>query len=285
MIMTPATVTPSVENRTETNAANAANMVRAPRTGRLLITVVEILLFLLLVYVAYAFIYGAFAPDQFRIGQGSAPEEQRGQPPVADNSLLREFDPFFRRMGEAPEAAAPESSLNLVIAGLRTDGAGNGSAIVNAQEGGQKLVQVGEEIIAGVILRRVFEDRIEISRRGVRETVFMVKSRAGARPAKTGPSGAAMPHEAGFSLADLLGRLNLEPVRRGGRIAGFRVGAAAESQEAQAVGFEPDDIILSVNGQLMTSFERLAELGEELAGADTFEIIIERRGAQMTLSL
>jgi len=210
---------------------------------------------------------------------------------VAKGSLKSiEFDPFYRLVSQPTivNRAAPESSMKITIFGLRSDGQGGGSAIVKAGSDRQKLVQVGNAIKAGVSLAGVYSDRIEISRSGIRETVYM-RPASERKVSKNKPYRIASPKTAQSLNADelttLITGLDLMPVRLAGRISGFQVGKNAKSNSLSISGLKLDDILLSVNDIKLTSFERIAELAEELQGVSSFTVFYERLGEERTQNI
>lgn len=285
----------------------------APKPVKWFIVAVEVALVILLAYqlaqLTFTFLDDdTAAPVALRpAGQGAG--QVAGQ--EADVSRLTGFDPFYRQIAaaEAPQqqTAIPESSLKIEVFGLRAGADGQGSAIVKMQgDDDQKLVRVGEPVSAGVTLVGVYADRLEVRRRGNREAVYLrPQSERGVRaPAPTRPdaSGArrtasrqpaaaqrssqarasAPSNQSGYSpaaarITSAIKSLALTPVRRNGRISGFRLPDAVPPMVA-ALGLEAGDILLKANGSSLASFERIEELGEELAGADRLELEIERRG-------
>lgn len=213
----------------------------------------------------------------------------------ADFTMVSAFDPFFRQTQNAPYeiAAAPESNLKITIAGLRAaegdEASGAGTAIVKAQGDGQKLVKVGEEIATGAKLVAVYSDRIEINRRGARETIYMRQpSQRNERPIVIDAS-AVQADAASGANADwverLLSDVPFEPVRTDGRLAGFRVGESNQNELLATLGLEEGDVILAVAGSPLTSFERLTELSEELDTSRPVVLDINRRGEQIAVTI
>lgn len=222
----------------------------------------------------------------------------------ADISRLTGVDPFYRKIAdiEAPQetTAIPESNLNIEVFGLRAGTDGQGSAIVKMQgDDGQKLVQVGDQMSAGVTLAGVYPDRLEVRRRGNREAVYLrpqvergaraaAPTRPGAgvaqraRPTARQTMRSSRPAPPAYSpgaerISSAIKGLALSPVRRNSRIVGFRMPDIVPPMVA-ALGLEGGDILLKANGSSLASFERIEELGEELAGAARLELEIERRG-------
>lgn len=206
----------------------------------------------------------------------------------ADLSVLTSFDPFFRAVSgptAVTDSAAPESALKLELYGMRVDGDGKGTAIIsNSGEAGQKLVRVGEDISAGVTLAGVYADRIEISRAGVREAIYL-KPKGSRASVAAAPAPRQVAATGSADLLNSLTKLKLEPVRRDGRLIGFRAGEGADTVMLGTFGLERGDILTGVNGSPLTSFERLKELPDEFAGADRITLEIERNGAPVTHSI
>jgi len=281
----------------------------APKPVKGVILAIELGLVILLAYQLAQLTFTFLEEDTAAPVAARPAAQASGQ--EADVSRLTGFDPFYRQIAaaEAPQqqTAIPESSLKIEVFGLRAGADGQGSAIVKMQgDDDQKLVRVGEPVSAGVTLVGVYADRLEVRRRGNREAVYLrPQSERGARasaPTRPGgtasqraasqprtnaqrpsqPRASASSSQSSYSpaaarITSAIKGLALTPVRRNSRIVGFRMPDAVPPMVA-ALGLEAGDILLKANGSSLASFERIAELGEELAGADRLELEIERRG-------
>lgn len=292
MIMTHSNVSANVKPIVETMPAKAVNAIQVSKTGRLIISFVEILIIILLAYMAVNAFYSYIAPrpDFAAAYQANIQIVSSGRDRATYDTIVA-FDPFYRKSDAAAvQTKAPESSLKITIAGLRVSEGGAGAAIIDVQGDGQKLINLGEEITSGVTLSRIFTDRVEINRRGIRETVYMTK-RSGllhgqaSNEASETPTAASNGSDVDFS--DILTRIRLVPVRdeANRRISGFRVAEETPLSLLSGAGLAVGDIIKSVNESRLSSFERLQELGEDLQTATVITIEIERRGQKMTLTL
>ena len=281
------------ERGTQIQARRHAGQSAGPRSVRFGVFLCEVAATTALAYAAVTLVHGLMEPDVKPAPLGAIPVSTVDE--RADLSVLTTFDPFFRAVATAAPAgdtAAPESALKLELYGLRVDGDGRGTAIIsNSGEAGQKLVRVGEEISSGISLAGVYADRIEISRGGVREAVYLkpAGSRTSTPAAAPAPSRASSAPDsvsaAGAGMLTSLAGLRLEPVRRDGRLIGFRAGEGAEASLLTRFGLERGDILTGVNGSPLTSFERLKELPDEFAGANSLTLEIERNGAPVIHSI
>lgn len=268
----------------------------APRPVRWVIMLLELGLVILIAYQLAGLVFTVAESDTTGPAPHAASRAAAASTETsADLGRLLTFDPFFRAISDAPvetgTARAPESTLKIELFGLRAMGDGKGSAIVKMQGGEQKLVQVGDRLSSGVTLAGVYYDRLEINRGGSREAVYLRPqgergARATAPSAPYSPSRPAPTASIDSGMIEALASLSLEPVRRARRIIGFRLPEALPGPFT-AIGFEGGDILTAANGAPLTSFERLQELGEELAGASSVELEIERRGEtrQVTVAL
>lgn len=156
-----------------------------PRAERLLarvrrLTVYSALELLLLVLIAVqsARLFWAFLTPIGPIGDWKALDLMR--PAAPPGQTLASFDPFFR---SAPGAAIPGqapatvTALDIRLFGITENRAtGGGSAIIGTADGQQRSVQVGEEIMPGVVLSGVGFDHVTISRAGTPEQLFLDQS-------------------------------------------------------------------------------------------------------------
>jgi general secretion pathway protein C len=272
---------------TQTQNGRQAVQTAGPRSVRFGVLLCEVAATVALAYAAVKLTHDLMEPEAklTPVTQVSAAAATRES---ADLSILTSFDPFFRAVsGPAAmtDSAAPESSLKLELYGMRVDGDGKGTAIVsNSGEAGQKLVRVGEDISAGVSLAGVYADRIEISRAGAREAIYL-KPKGSRASVAAAPAPRQVAASGGTDLLKSLTKLKLEPVRRDGRLIGFRAGEGADTAMLGTFGLERGDILTGVNGSPLTSFERLKELPDEFAGADRITLEIERNGAPVTHSI
>lgn len=222
------------------------------------------------------------------IGDWKASSALRPAAPVS-RSLLGSFDPFFRLSGG--NAPVVVTSLNLKLFGVREDRAsGRGSAIISTPDGQQRSFAVGEEIVPGVRLTVVGFDSVTIDRGGTPEQLFLDQS-SSATVVTPGPPPAAPsifaappppPPPAAPSNQLDASQIQFQPRTNGGRVTGFVVQPGGSGEAFRAAGFAPGDVIVSVNGQRITS----ADQGRSLASQITLNgatIEVDRGGRTVSL--
>jgi general secretion pathway protein C len=267
----------------------------SPRTERLLgrlprptvYTAAELILLGLLAVQSARLIWILLVPPG-TVGDWRAPSSLAAP---ADSAILAGFDPFFRLSG--PAGPVVVTALNLKLYGVRQDQAtGHGSAIIALPDGRQMSFAVGEEIVPGVTLAEVGFDSVTINRGGAPEQIFLDQSTpAVAADAVAPAAGAAMPPTQvlapppnpgqGPAAAPSGQPLNFQPRLVAGRITGVAVTPGADDRVFRASGFVPGDIIVSVNGQRVTSLEQArAALGR--AGGEA-NVLVDRGGQAVPL--
>tara|TARA_R110002096_G_scaffold122961_4_gene266214 strand:+ start:1668 stop:2513 length:846 start_codon:yes stop_codon:yes gene_type:complete len=182
-------------------------------------------------------------------------------------------------------AAIPESRLDLVVRGIRTGQTGaDGVAFLQTPDGRDGIFRPGDEIVDGVTLHSLDEDRIIIDRRGVLEALVL---REAQRPAAASAADAAraVAASAGRTRGRAPGDIfRVEPVFEGRALVGYRM--ATESEIVlTALGLRRDDILLAVDGQVLAEAGDVAELFEGLQGHETISLSIRRGGVPLTLQV
>jgi general secretion pathway protein C len=212
----------------------------------------------------------------WRVAGGFAP---------ASDSVLTQFDPFFRL--SAGGGPAVVTGLNLKLYGVREDRAtGRGSAIIALPDGSQRSFAVGEEIMSGVTLAEVGFDNVTISRGGVREQIFLDQSQAApaADAATQAPAAATAPVPTAPPVVQMqptptapAPTIRVQPRVGESRIDGLIVGPGADGGQAfRSAGFAPGDVIVSVNGQRVTSIDQARALARASGGM--VDVIVNRGG-------
>ncbi|GHF17270.1 hypothetical protein GCM10017044_09550 [Kordiimonas sediminis] len=236
-------------------------------------------------------------PAQFPVPSLAQAAGSIASVPRTDYTQLQHHDPFYRVMtAQVPgETHAPETSLEIDIYGLRAFGDGSGVAILKIQGEDQKTLSVGDYLRAGVKVSGVFADRIEITRGGVREAVYLIKDKAlrpaqATRPQTTRADTPAAASSTGSramikATETALKSLDLTLFKRDGRSVGFLVGDGAMPGALALSGLATGDILKSVNGERLNTSERLQELAQELDGAARLSLLYERRGQDMTTTV
>lgn len=215
------------------------------------------------------------------------------QRPTTDTSYpyLRSVDPFFDRSFDVTEESAsqlPESTLDLKIYGIRATGNGDGTVILKSQGSKQRLSLVGDEIADNTVLTAIYAGRIEISRNGRLETIYLDSERTKSLSVNVSDvSRSQTSLNADFFETELIinfiKALELKPYRQDRRISGFVIGDDAKKSLAASAGLEIGDIIQSVNGNRLHSWERVLEIPDGVTG--TIDIQLERRGELLNLAL
>lgn len=222
--------------------------------------------------------------------KGAAPLAARG-----DGAVLGEFDPFFRLAAAGGPVAV--TALDLKLHGVREDRAtGRGSAIIALPDGTQQSFAVGDEIMPGVRLAEVGFDSVTIERGGAREQIFLDQSEPAAAPAggaapapatagsgpqaqRAAPPAPPPPPPPPVSIGEAV---RLQPRMNGGRIDGIAVAPGADGgRSMRSVGLEAGDVIVSVNGQRITSMEQARAL---MRGGQA-TVMVDRGGRAVAVPL
>lgn len=199
----------------------------------------------------------------------------------ASSSVLSAFDPFFRLSAGGPVVV---TSLNLRLHGVREDRAtGRGSAIIALPDGRQMSFAVGEEIMPGVTLTAVGFDNVTISRSGTAEQIFLDQSEpaAVAGGSATAPMPPGAPQVVTPQMAPAAGAaINFQPRIAGSGVNGIIVSPGADGGEAlRAAGLLPGDVIVSVNGQRITSLDQARSM---VTGGEV-NVMVDRGGRAVAL--
>jgi len=258
-------------------------------------TALEAVLALLLIVQLGRLVWIAVEPLDVPVATATRP---RVSAPV-DYSVFERFDAFFRTGGQsslAEDTAAGSSQMRLF--GLRSDGAGGGSAIIGLADGHQISVAVGETIEPGLILQSVGADHVVVSRGGSLSRLIFSELPVGAAPPPpppaapqtVTPSPAPAPAPASATAAPvdparLMAEASLRPRMQGLKLNGFTVSSQADSPALAAAGLQSGDVILAVNGQALDRPDRIGALRSQLANAASAEIRFERNGAVQTTTI
>ncbi|MDP3080717.1 MAG: type II secretion system protein N [Brevundimonas sp.] len=215
-----------------------------------------------------------------------------------DYSVFQRFDAFFRTGGQSSLAeASAAGSGQMRLYGLRSDGAGGGSAIIGLADGRQVSVGVGEEVEPGLVLRGVGADHVTLARGGSVSRLVFTDVPLGVAPVPPPPPGPqtvtptpapVAPVAATGAAVDparLMSQAGLRPRMRGARLDGFTVSGGGDPAVLRAAGLQAGDVILAVNGQPLDSLERIAALRTQLANSAGAELRIERDGQVQTSTL
>lgn len=265
---------------------------KLPKIFTSLVTVFEIILVVILSYLASSLIKGMMI-ETTEINAYVENNSQSNASKKIDNfSNLILTDAFFGALQDPNTQSlviAPESTLDLKIYGLRTRGNGQGTAILKPQGEVQKLYRTGENVSETVKLTSVYHDRIEISRSGITETIYLDKERS-SRSVVSEQSGPlkqniqAVNQVKTEKIEEVIAALDLNPFRKNNRISGFVIGEEAEAIVLVQAGLEAGDILYEVNGEELISWERIAEISEN-SNNDGLNIKFERHGEIQTLTL
>lgn len=222
----------------------------------------------------------------------------------ADPAVFQRFDAFFRTGGQSSLAeASAAGSGQMRLYGVRSDGAGGGSAIIGLADGRQVSVGVGEEVEPGLVLSGVGADHVTLARGASLSRLIFSDVPLGVAPpppppstpqtvtptpAPPAPPASVAPAAATGVRVDparLMSQAGLRPRMRGFRMDGFTVSGAGDPAVLRAAGLQAGDVILAVNGQSLDSLERIAALRTQLANSSGAEVRYERDGQVQTSTI
>jgi general secretion pathway protein C len=209
---------------------------------------------------------------------------------VGDMTLLVTSDPFSRSaepVADIPEA--PETKLNLVLKGVRASADGTGVAMIVMPNNRLSIFAPGETILDGVVLDRVYGDRVTLRKNGQIEALLMasgadrlsVLSSPGETAPKAQSSSRGSEEELISTTAtDFLTNLVINPVHRGQEFIGYEIGSRGDTALLERSGLRSGDIVLSVDG-IPVGTTSPGELAMKLSSLRKVRLRVDRDGRQI----
>lgn len=199
--------------------------------------------------------------------------------------------------GPANVGAIPLSSLNLVLTGVVSAGK-NSLALIRADNQPEAPFAIGQEILSGVVLDRVYADRVVIVRGGVAESLLLEGAENGSAtaPAPNPSPVSRAPSQAGNIVRQqspnsyVVQRQGLnEQMRKPQELlrqslmvpnagGGFLVREVQADSLYEKLGLRVGDVIRSANGQPINTLEDAVKLYQQSASLGSVNLEVVRNG-------
>jgi general secretion pathway protein C len=201
---------------------------------------------------------------------------------VGDMTLLVTSDPFSRSaepVADIPEA--PETKLNLVLKGVRASADGTGVAMIVMPNNRLSIFAPGETILDGVVLDRVYGDRVTLRKNGQIEALLMASGADRLSVLSSQSSSRGSEEELISTTAtDFLTNLVINPVHRGQEFIGYEIGSRGDTALLERSGLRSGDIVLSVDG-IPVGTTSPGELAMKLSSLRKVRLRVDRDGRQI----
>lgn len=211
---------------------------------------------------------------------------------------------LFGRLSDEPapvveqpqQVDVPETRLNLQLRGvIAEDDPERGVAIIADNRGRDQLYRVGQQVPGGARLHAVHAEQVVLNRAGSLESLRLPKEfpPESAQRASPPPGGVMRPQPASSSVREVISDnaariteiLRVQPYMEGGNMRGYRVYPGRNRQQFTALGLQPGDLVVEINGQPMNDPSRGLEIFAELGDATSVSITLEREGTTETMML
>ncbi|MEN8178547.1 MAG: type II secretion system protein GspC [Pseudomonadota bacterium] len=226
-----------------------------------------------------------------------AQTSERTAEKIADLHLFGRAGDVKPLVKEQVNKKAPETSLKLTLHGVFVEEkAGAGAAIIGKAGSKQNYYKVGSNVMNGVKLQAVFNDRVVLLRNGQSEILKFpktVKSSPIQQSAQSSRAVKSSKHKSLSSYRDMFRNEPLKifehvrfvPVRSGKTIKGYRVLPQKNRKLYNKLGIRPSDLVTSVNGVSLQNDREALQLIDKLKDAEQINLEIVRRGQMESLTL
>ena len=214
-------------------------------------------------------------------------------PAPARAALFAGLDPFNRTppVAAPAEGAGTVTSLSLVLFATRSTPGGTGSAIIAGADGQQQVYRVGTEVMPGVVLSAVTFDHVELTRNGAKELLYLDQSDAA--PSADGvvsdnpvtTPALADGEDPPLTVDSARRGIGFGPHAEGGRIAGLEVLPQGDGKAFRAAGFQPGDIVTSVNGKPVNGPGDASLVAGALRPGGSLSVVVKRGNQQLPLAI
>jgi general secretion pathway protein C len=214
---------------------------------------------------------------------------------------------LFGNTEQAPASGAidaPETRLNLSLNGvIASSDKRVARAFISAGSGTEKSYRLEASLPGGAILKEIHADRVILLRSGRYETLRMPKKLNSIvieedhpAPASNAPANRIQPKVSREEVLqykqklltapkELAGAIRQRPVRRNGKIIGYRLFPGSDKDAFKRLGLRPGDIITGVNGMPLSDPASAMALYGQLPQMSELNIELQRGGQNMSLTL
>jgi len=212
---------------------------------------------------------------------------------IADAHL---FGTFQQSTSKTVKADAPETRLNLILKGvLATNPMEYGSAIISMGKNGKEDNYALGDKVSSATIKEIYADRVILERGGKLETLRMPKDNNAnltkSTPKRNNPVAASSP---GAVLSDIRKKILKNPtsfgkyaipvpVKRNGAVQGYRLQPQGDRSLFDAVGLEPNDVIVAINGVKLNNPAKGLKALRSLQRAKSIDLTVLRNGSEMPL--
>lgn len=184
---------------------------------------------------------------------------------------------------------APKTRLRLTLAGVVVSSEPDLALAIIENKGSQDTYGIDEEVgSTQAILKRVLPDRVLIEYRGKLETLMLDgesftkgDSQNKPRARLTGKEKTDLTHLRRDLLenpASITDYVRISPVRKDGKLSGYRVNPGKKRELFKEVGLQPNDLAVSLNGYDLTDTRQAMEIAKQLKELTEMSLTVERNG-------
>ncbi len=232
------------------------------------------------------------ATSQAVLSTSQPVSKQSAKPSMANVVLLH-------LMGESKQSAisrrsngpikAPDTHLQLALHGVFACANPELSlAIIAEKKGKDKIYRQGESLPNGVLLHKIYEDRVILSRNGKFETLRLIRKQANfkVRSSPSLPVAGELHHSARIDQLkknyrrdpqSLWKQIRISPVMKNGRIEGYRF-SHNDRRLMKDLGIQPQDVITAINGTPVTDTASLMDMMGRIGNMNELNLTLRRNG-------
>ncbi len=200
--------------------------------------------------------------------------------------------PTAKQETKQAAANAPETQLDLELAGIYYEAGGQSLAIIDTGADGRRTYRTGDTILGSVRIERIESERVVLNRGGRREVLPLEQQQLaglgdGAPDTSSSDSGGQEAAEGSVdppdALTDLVRPL---PVRdEDGGITGFRLQPTAGSELFEVTDLKEGDIVTAVDGQALRGGATALQALEQLRGSTRVTLTVQRDGQERDVAI
>lgn len=184
---------------------------------------------------------------------------------------------------------APKTRLNLTLAGLVASSEPSLALAIIEYKGKQDTYAIDDDIgRSNAVLKQVFPDRVIIEYQSNLETLMLDGeefSRTSSQQQSRDTRANNVPTELSNLRKNLLKNpasitdyVRISPVRKNGKLSGYRVNPGKNRELFKEVGLKANDLAVSLNGYDLTDTRQAMEVAKQLKDLTEMSLTVERDG-------